>query len=570
MLVLFYHKIALIALCTFAGKNRLRVESNLFFREQGCKITKLFVSQTAILRYNKIIMPKAVLSFHVIRLSADVGQAIKDLCSHLAPYWERKGERMALNLFRWVSSSAPAYRAFLKKHRIHAKSIKTIKDFKTLPLTSKDAYLRHAKYLDLFPYRDVVSASTISATSGSTGEPFYFPRNGLHDEIYRYEAEIFLKEQFEIDKKSTLVVLGFGLGIWIGGIFTYKVLEYISAKGYRLTVVPVGTNKEQFLKAVQKFACFYDQVILAGYPPFIKDVLDEGVDYGIKWSRYRIRILTAAEGYSEKFREYIAKKTGVDNMLRDIVNMYGTVELGTMAHESAFGNLIRHLAVKNKKLFKTLFPEAANVPTLCQYYPHFYYFEEVKVDGKREVVCTGYGTHTPLIRYRFNDLGGVIPYEVMMEKLADCGIDIKKEMNRYGLDLRFIKELPFVYVWARSDFSVVFRGANIYPEEIRIILDDKRLNKFITGRFTMIRRESRSLKQILEINVELKKRIVTTKDLVHSVQNAIVDGLRENNSEYNYLFSMESQRVITPAIALWPYHHSKYFSRTGKQPWVQK
>lgn len=514
--------------------------------------------------------------FCPFKIPADICRTIKDLHTHPASYWERKGEKMALDLFRWTSYTVPAYQAFLKKRNINARKILTLEDFKTLPFTSKDIYLRPANYLDLFPHRDIASASTISATSGSTGEPFYFPRNGAHDDMYQYETEIFLKEQFGIDNppagrtgKKTLVVLGFGLGIWIGGIFTYKALERLSQKGYKLTIVPTGTNKEQFLNAIKKFAPFYDQIILMGYPPFIKDVLDEGRDHGINWKQYELKILTAAEGYSEKFREYIAKKAGVKNMFCDIINIYGTVELGTMAHETALGNLIRHLATKNKKLFKTLFPDTANIPTLCQYYPYLYYFEEIEIEGKREIIASGYGAHTPLIRYRFNDLGGVIPFEAMVEKLSACGVDLKKEMKHHGIDSRLVKELPFVYIWARSDFAVVFRGANIYPEEIRCALDDHTFEKHITGRFTMIRKESRALKPILEINVELKRHVKPSSYVIHSIQNKIIYGLKENNSEYAYLFSMEPDKVI-PTIILWPHHHPLYFARTGKQAWIKK
>lgn len=509
------------------------------------------------------------IAFYPFKPPADISKAIKDLRSHPASYWEKKGEKMALALFRFVADSTPAYRVFLKKRKINSAKIKTLEDFKTLPLTSKKDYLCFATYQDLFPNRDLASATTVSATSGSTGEPFYFPRNGVHDEMYQYETEIFLKEQFGIDNKKTLCVLGFGLGIWIGGIFTYKVLERISSKGYSLTIIPTGTSKEQFLAAIKKFGHLYDQIILMGYPPFIKDILDEGKDYGIRWKEYEIKILTAAEGFSEKFREYLAKKAGLKNMLSDTVNIYGTVELGTMAHETALSNLIRHLATKNKKLFKTLFPEAGNTPTLCQYYPHFVYFEEVEIDGKREVVGTGYGTHLPLVRYRFHDLGGVMPYEEMMEKLAACGVDLKQEMKNYGINPNLAHDLPFVYVYARSGFSVVFRGANIYPEEIRHALDDHDLSKFITGRFTMIRKEDKVLNQIFEINVELKKKVRANKKIAETAKNKIIAYLCENNSEYHDVFRSHPIKAV-PTIIFWPHRHPHYFARTGKQPWVKK
>jgi phenylacetate-CoA ligase len=510
-------------------------------------------------------------NFIFFRPPTNIDIAIREIKSHPPDYWEKGGARMVLNLFRWVASTTPAYRAFLKKHKINPAKIKNLKDFKTLPLVSKDNYLRPAVYYDLFPNQDIVSAATISATSGSTGEPFYFPRKAVHDDKYQYQSEIFLKEQFEIDKKKTLGVLGFGLGIWIGGIFTYKVMERISAKGYSFSIVPAGTNKEQFLKAIKKFGHFYDQIILMGYPPFIKDVLDEGKDYGINWRDYEIKILTAAEGFSERFREYLAKKAGLKNMLSDIINIYGTVELGTMAHETALSNLIRHLATKNKKLFKTLFPEATNIPTLAQYYPHLVYFEEVEIDGKKEVVGTGYGTHIPLIRYRFKDLGGVIPYEVMIEKLSACGIDIKKEMKRYKIKAS-IFPLPFIYVYARSDFSVSLYGIVLYPEYLRDIISDKFLENNITGRFVMTVGYDREYNQFLEINVELQKGVLENRKLYRAVQQSALELLLKYSTEYNHLYYSSStyQRRLLPKIVFWPYNHPLYFARTGKQPWVKK
>jgi phenylacetate-CoA ligase len=137
--------------------------------------------------------------------------------------------------------------------------------------------------------------------------------------------------------------------------FTYKNLNKLAQKGYKLTIVPVGTNKDLFLTSCKKFFPLYDQSIIMGYPPFIKDVIDSGGDHGIDWKKYDLRILTAAEGYSESFREYLVEKTGIKNKYAHIVNIYGTVEQGTIAHETSFTALIRSLANKNKKLFQILY-----------------------------------------------------------------------------------------------------------------------------------------------------------------------------------------------------------------------
>lgn len=478
-------------------------------------------------------------------------------------YWEKKGEQTTLKLANYVLKNVPAYKIFLKDKKVGSGTIKNITDFKNLPLTTKKNYLKKYSYTDLFPRKEFFTATTFSATSGSSGEPFYFPRSEENDQEYEYMSRIILRDQFHIDKKKTLGIMGFALGVWIGGIFTYKNFNKIS-NDYDFTLIPTGTNRDQFLKAVKKFGHLYDQVILMGYPPFIKDVIDEGVHQKINWGKYNLKILTAAEGFSENFRKYIGDKAKLRNYHTDIINMYGTVEAGTMAHETALANTIRHLAVKNKDLFQELFPGATNVPTLAQYYPHIHNFEEK--DG--ELLVTGYGSSIPLLRYRLYDLGGVITFENMLKKLRKHKVYISKEMKELGINKKVLK-LPFVYLYARSDFTVIFRGANIYPEEIRTALDSKKLTKDITGRFTLEKIEKKSAEHALQVTVELKPSRKGSTILKKEIQEAIIKEMYARNSEYRNEYESDKKKA-TPEIILAPHGDATYFGRTGKQQWVKK
>jgi phenylacetate-CoA ligase len=501
--------------------------------------------------------------FRHFKSRLSIGKQLEEFKSKPASHWEKKGEKNAMTLFKYVCANVPAYRKFLREHSINFNKIKSFADFKSLPLTTKPNYLRKYDYIKLFPEKMLFSATTISATSGSTGEPFFFPREEEHDYQYENASEIFLRNQFSLDKKRTLGIVGFGLGIWIGGIFTYKNFNKIAQKGYDFTLIPVGPNKDLYLKAFKKFAPYYDQIILMGYPPFMKDLLDAGAEEGINWKDYDLRILTAAEGYSENFRNYLAEKSGVKNVVNDIVNIYGTVEQGTIAHETSFSNMIRKIAVENKVVFKELFPKATNVPTLAQYYPQTVYFEEV--DGK--LVATSYGSSIPLVRYEFSDLGGVITFDEMMAKLKKCGVDVLKEAKKWKINHKILR-LPFVYMYARSDFAVVFRGANIYPDEIRNILDSKEFSDTLTGKFTMIRKETSDLNQTLEINVELKKDVTISENLQRKICDVIMSELKKTNSEYAYLLSLEPSKV-KPSVVLYNYNDLKYFGSTAKQEWVK-
>src|SRR3989338_8651966 len=114
-----------------------------------------------------------------------IGEFLGALKNKPEKFWIKRGERMVLKLFRDMSMNVPAYRDFLKKHQVKSSSIKTIKDFEQVPTISKENYLRQYELPDLCWNGQLKKERwTISSTSGSTGDPFYFPRTILQDEQY--------------------------------------------------------------------------------------------------------------------------------------------------------------------------------------------------------------------------------------------------------------------------------------------------------------------------------------------------------------------------------------------------
>jgi phenylacetate-CoA ligase len=498
----------------------------------------------------------------------DINKRLFELKNKDSLYWLKLGEKNVLRLANFVLNSTPAYKKFLLDSGLNYKKISKIEDFLNLPSINKDNYLRKYNYLDLFPYRDITITSTVSATSGSTGEPFYFPRGQNLDDQYKYVTEIFLKNQWEIDDLKTLCIICFGLGLWIGGIYTNKAWDELTKKGYKLTVAPVGTNKELILKTFKVLAPFYDQIILVGYPPFIKDLADEGILNNIEWKKHKIRILNAAESFSEKFREYFANKFGLKNIINDNINIYGSVELGAMGHETAFSNLIRRIALEKDKTFRAIFQEANRIPTLAQYHPYIIWFEEK--DGL--ILASGYGNSIPLLRYSFPDKGGVIYFDDMVKRLKSCGIDIFKEAEKAGIKDKILK-LPFVYVYERSDFAVSLVGINIYPEYIKNAIIKKELQKYFTGKFSMIVNYDKKMNQKLVVHIELKKLIKPNKKIEKIAQKEITHSLLKNSTEYNHLYSsgsLEYKKQLEPEIVLHFYEDPNYFRPGIKQKWSIK
>jgi phenylacetate-CoA ligase len=506
--------------------------------------------------------------FIFFKYSSNIDKRLSDLKTRSAEYWLKEGRKQIDSLIKFVLKTTSAYRKFLKDNGIDYSKIKGFSDLQKLPIIDKNNYLRKYDYLELFPNKDV-SSKVVSATSGSTGEPFYFPRGENLDEQYEYVTEIFLKNQWEIDKLNTLFIITFGLGIWIGGIYTYKVLEKLKNKGYKLSIVPLGTNKELFFKTILKLGSFYDQIIIGGYPPFVKDLVDEGSDYyKINWKKYKLRILNAAESFPESFREYIARQIGLKDMLNDNINIYGTVELGTMAHETCLSNLTRHLAVEKDKVWKAIFPEANRTPTLAQYHPYIVWFEEK--DGS--ILASGYGDSIPLLRYSFPDRGGVIYFDEMVKRLKSVGIDIFKEAEKRKYHKKILK-LPFVYVYERSDFAVSLVGINIFPEYIRQALLKSMLQKYLTGKFSMQVVYDKNYDQKLQVHVELKKNVKASTKLKELIIKEVLNSLKENSTEFNHLWSTGSEKYrkqLQPDIFLHLYEDPKYFRPGIKQKWIIK
>lgn len=494
----------------------------------------------------------------------DVEQLQKQLKRKPEEYWIKRGEHMALELFHDMAERVPAYRAFLADHGIKHKRIKTIADFKTVPTINKDNYLRKYARQDLC-WDGVFSSKrwVVSTTSGSTGEPFYFPRTDLQDEYYAVTAELYLRENFKIHERRTLYIDAFAMGAWIGGVFTYEAIHRVALRGYPLSIITPGINKAEVISSVRRLGKEFDQVIIGCYPPIMRDIIDLGIEEGLDWADYNLGIVFSAEGFSESFRDYVTKYGSLANIYTSSLNHYGTVDLGTMSHETPLAILARRTAVQNPHVFKDIFGEVNKLPTFTQYVPEMFYFES----QDEAVLCSSYGG-LPLVRYDLKDHGGVITQSEVREAFTRNGLDLQQELKAAGIS-DTVWNLPFAYVYERSDFSVTFSGAQIYPEEIRRALLDPTLHDKVTGKFTMATGYDSKARTYLEIHVEMRRGVEESKLLTNYITDLIVQHLLKDNSEYRVLYAEYKSR-FNPRVKLWSHEDPLYFNGRGKQKWVHK
>jgi phenylacetate-CoA ligase len=314
---------------------------------------------------------------------------------------------------------------------------------------------------------------------------------------------------------------------------------------------------------LKKLATNFDQVILCGYPPFMKDIVDEAPGRGIKLKDLNVRLLFAAEAFTEAFRDYLGKKLDMKNVCLDTMNIYGSADIGAMAFETPLSILLRRLALKRPEVFKSIFGDIKKTPTFAQYNSSFITFES----PNGEILLTG-DNSLPLVRYSIGDHGGTFTFTQIADKLAQFGISIYKEAQAEGL-VGHLYQLPFVHVFERVDLSTTLYGLQIYPEIIREVLIENTFNSFLTGKFTLITRFDDKQNQYLEINLEMQKNKEHTTVFEAQLLSRIVKNLLEKSSEYSELHNFIGERA-NPKLIFWSAEDPTYFKPGVKQQWVKK
>jgi phenylacetate-CoA ligase len=479
-------------------------------------------------------------------------------------YWMNERERVCLELFHEASQRVPGYKDFLRKNKINPLLVKTWDDFQKVPPVSKSNYLRCYPLKELCWDGTLKKPLVFTATSGSTGEPVYFLRDSQLDLQYSLLLETFLSKEIEEPNGPILVIVCFGMGLWIGGLLTYKAFELVSQRNkLGISIITPGINKKEIFNALKNIAPQFKKIVIAGYPPFVKDVIDGAEDMSIDLKKYDMKFLFAAEAISEEFRDYLATKVKIRNIASDIMTIYGSADIGAMAFGTRGSILIRREARKNKDLFNDIFSPIEKTPTLAQFNPLLVNFEEVA----GEILLTG-NSAMPLVRYAIGDNGGVLSFDEAVNKLKSHGIDYKKKAKELNIADKTI-QLPFVYVYERKDLSTTFYGLWIYPEWIRPAFLEEPLSTYFTGKFTLITRYDKQKNQYLEINIELRKDKKHTKQLEKLVLQKIIHNLRSHSSEFVEINNQLKKRSI-PKLIFWQTESSPYFTPGVKQKWVQK
>jgi phenylacetate-CoA ligase len=450
-------------------------------------------------------------------------------------FWSRAGERRALALFHAAARQVPAYRDFLRRNRIRHDRIRTVADFAHVPPTDK------TNYIAAYPLQErcwggrLDQSSLIAMSSGTSGEPKFWPRGGYEEFEAAVIHELAYRALFDIQRKKTLVLIGFPMGVYVSGVATLLPSWLVSQRGYDLTVVSVGNNKAEKLRMAQHLAAHYDQTVLVGHPFFVKDVIETARRQKIKLPK-NLKLMFCSEGFSEEWRQYVMQRAHIEPDACHAISTYGSSETLLIGHETPASIALR----------RTMGPLA---PSVFQYNPLLRYIET----AGNELLFTS-ASGIPLIRFNLHDSGQIISHQAARETAS---------LPRGSW------KLPFVTLSGRSDHTMIFYAANIYPEHIHLALNEKKFLRDITGKFAMRKDYLKNMDEFLEINIELQQDTPASPILARTLEDHIVKRLDEVNIEYRFLLA-HLEKDLRPRVVLRPYQDPAHFKPGLKPKYIVK
>lgn len=462
-----------------------------------------------------------------------------------------KAEKNTLELFHQAAARVPAYKDFLKLHHIKPASIKSISDFHSLPATTKENYITayplHLRCWD----GNLNHIHMISGSSGTSGQPHYWPRSLDHELIGADTHEFLFNQVCGVkENQPTLFINGFAMGNWIAGTFTLACTTLNSWKGYPLTSATPGYDSEAIIQTIKELGTYFSQIIISGHTPFLKELVETATNQGIDWTQHHVILLGTGQGITENWRDYILQLLGSKHPFNTFINLYGSADAALMGVETPATILLRRHIHQHPELLTQIFQDS-RLPSLYQYDPRHTFFDQI---GGELHLTKNYGC--PLIHYNIHDQGDIHTFPDFLDHFPD--LDSSK-INQ--LTSTRPTPFPFVHLFGRQQFMVKIYGANVYTEHVQHALNHPDLQPHISGRFVLEEGfdDNQNPRLLCHIELTAHNQIAESqlKSLIHDI---FVTEVRRLNSEYNFLFDKIGDKV-KPHIHLYPHGHPKLFPK---------
>ncbi len=246
------------------------------------------------------------------------------------------------------------------------------------------------------------------------------------------------------------------------------------------------------------------QVIIAGYPPFLKDLIDYAKQKGYDFHEFAAMGVVGGQGISEAMRDQL-----VQHGFSKVYSSYGASDLDiNIGAESDYEIKVRKFLETHPDVARELYGENKGLPMIFHYDPMNYHIE---CDNSDELLltCTRDDRSSLRVAYDLGDKGRVYAASTFQAVLHKHGFFVRPKIN-----------LPMLLVWGR-DATVVFNGANLeFTELERVLTDHEVLSQKVLKKAFYTYHDAEGCEK-LEIWLELKEG-----------ENLPLCAERESNAQY--------------------------------------
>ncbi len=323
------------------------------------------------------------------------------------------------SLVHRVYDTVEPYRLKMDRAGVKPSDIKSLKDMRKLPFTTKDD-LRDNYPFGLFtvPMDDVIR---VHASSGTTGKPTVVGYTAADIDLWASVMSRCLKMAGVT--RGDMVHNAYGYGLFTGGLGAHYGIEALGA-----TVIPVsGGNSKRQITIMRDF----ESTVLLSTPSYALNLADAMNDAGMSPDALQLRVgIHGAEPWSESMREEVERKLGIK-----AVDIYGLSEIigPGVAMECLQSEQGMHILEDN------FLPEIIDPDTL----------EPLPYGEAGELVFTTLTKEAfPLIRYRTKDISR------LFAETCPCGRTLVRMEKVTG----------------RTDDMLIIRGVNVFPSQVEHVL----------------------------------------------------------------------------------------------------
>lgn len=361
----------------------------------------------------------------------------------------------AVTAARKAIRTVPAYAALVAEHG-QPRPVRTPERWlDQLPVTSKRSYIDRWSLAErcnggYLPAR----GCDLDESAGSTGSPYTWIRSQRELVDVHRSLALLSRHLLPADNRPLVVLNAFSMGAWATGTNVATALRAIAV------VKSCGPDIDKVLGTISLLGDEPTYVV-CGYPPFLRVLIDAAAERGQDLSRLTMYAFVGGEGMTE------AARRRLERTFARVWSAYGASDLDIgVAAETPVAVWLRQRAAERPELALALFGRTDRLPMVFQYDPCDYHVEVVAspVGAGELVVTVNRPMLSPRVRYNVGDEGGTIDFRAAMAACRYLGLD-PAEAERQPF------RLPFLFVHGRSDQTVSFMGANLYPEDVSAGID---------------------------------------------------------------------------------------------------